>query len=424
MRLRGRELPVPADPLCVARTLADQPGFAFLWSASGGGASYAACRPVDFATGLDPEPSLDVRPGDTTLASCPRWIGALPYESRRGLERARYTTRPDPRPEPHVTAPLWARYGAVVRIDDRVTVVGDDEGRVRKLVELVGGRASPPAKVSARNLRSEPDRAHEARISGALELIFAGEIYQINLARRFELSLEGRALDVLERLVRAAPGPFATALELGGLTVAGASPELFLALDATGGLLTEPIKGTRPRGTDALKDRAQVLDLAGDPKEHAELSMVTDVERNDLGRIARTGSVRVLGEPRIATFGTVHHRIASIAARLRPGVSRTELIEAMLPSGSVTGAPKIRAMELVAELESERRGLYTGALGALGHDGSLRLAMAIRTLTRRSGVAHYFAGGGIVAASDPAREVSETRWKAAQLERLLDHDEE
>ena len=148
--------------------------------------------------------------------------------------------------------------------------------------------------------------------------------------------------------------------------------------------------------------------------------MVIDVERNDLGRIARTGSVRVVGVPRIETFGTVHHRVATVVAELADGIDRTTVLRAMLPSGSVTGAPKIRAMEIIADLESERRGLYTGALGALGHDGSLRLSMAIRTLTRRKGVAHYFAGGGIVAASDPEREVLETRWKAAQLERLLD----
>ena len=147
--------------------------------------------------------------------------------------------------------------------------------------------------------------------------------------------------------------------------------------------------------------------------------MVVDVERNDLGRIARTGSVRVIGVPRIESFGTVHHRVAQVTARLRQGVGRSELLEAMLPSGSVTGAPKIRAMEVIAMLESERRGLYTGALGALGHDGSLRLAMVIRTLTRRAGVAHYFAGGGIVAGSNPEREVLETRWKAAQLEKLF-----
>ncbi len=424
MKLHARTLDVPADPLRIARALAEEPGFAFLWAASGGGASYAACRPVDFATGLDPEPTLRLEPSRSALATCPRWIGVLPYEARRGLERAAYATRPDPRAEPHVTVPLWARYGAVVRIERDVMVIGDDAGRVRELAGLAGGPSTPRRVLRAEGLTSEADRAHEVRISGALELIFAGEIYQVNLARRFELSLEGRAVDLVERLARSARAPFATALELGQLTIAGASPELFLELDAGGRLLTRPIKGTRPRGVDAVQDRAQVQDLAEDPKESAELSMVVDVERNDLGRIALPGSVRVLGEPHIETFGPVHHRIATVAARLLEGVGRTELLEATLPSGSVTGAPKVRAMELIAELESERRGLYTGALGALGHDGSMHLAMAIRTLTRRGKIAHYFAGGGIVAGSNPAREVTETRWKARQLERLLDAEPE
>jgi anthranilate/para-aminobenzoate synthase component I len=420
MKLRARQLDVPADPLRIARALAGEPGFAFLWTASGEGPSYVACRPTDFATGLDPEPALPLGETGSPLADCPRWIGVLPYEARRDLERPGRTTRPDERVEPHVTTPLWARYGAVVRIDRDVMVVGDDAARLRELAVLAAAPAAPRGRVSAHDLSTEPDRAHAARISGALELISAGEIYQVNLARRFELSLSGHAVDIVEKLARAARTPFGTALELGELTIAGASPELFLELDARGALVTRPIKGTRPRGTDAVNDRAQVRDLAGDPKEHAELSMVVDVERNDLGRIARTGSVRVLGPPRIETFGTVHHRIATVVARLADGVDRAAVLRATLPSGSVTGAPKIRAMEIIAELESERRGLYTGALGALGHDGSLRLSMAIRTLTRRRGIAHYFAGGGIVAASDPEREVLETRWKAAQLERLLD----
>jgi len=423
MSLRARCVDVPVEPLRVARALAGEPGFVFLWNASSSGPSYAACRPVDFATGLDPEPSLALGGDGSTLGACPRWVGVLPYEARRDLERPGRTTRPDERVEPHVTAPLWARYGAVVRIGRDVTIVGDDATRIRELTALVAAAPSPRGLVRAHGLATEPDRAHEARICGALELIVAGEIYQVNLARRFELSLEGHALDILERLARTARAPFGTALELGGLTIAGVSPELFLELDARGRLVTEPIKGTRPRGKYALEDRAQIRDLAEDPKERAELSMVVDVERNDLGRIARIGTVRVLGTPRIETFGTVHHRVATVAARLRDGVDRTEVLRAMLPSGSVTGAPKIRAMEIIAELEAARRGLYTGAVGTLGHDGSLVLSMAIRTLTRREGRAHYFAGGGIVAASDPAREVLETRWKAAQLERLLLVDE-
>jgi anthranilate synthase component I len=143
--------------------------------------------------------------------------------------------------------------------------------------------------------------------------------------------------------------------------------------------------------------------------------MVVDVERNDLGRIARPGSVRQLGEPAVHTHPTVHHRSVELGAHVRPDVTRAELLCAMIPSGSVTGAPKVRAMELIRDLEAERRGLYTGAIGFVAHDGTLELSMAIRTLTLRQGEGRYFAGGGIVADSDPDREVEETRWKALQV---------
>ena len=143
--------------------------------------------------------------------------------------------------------------------------------------------------------------------------------------------------------------------------------------------------------------------------------MVVDVERNDLGRIAETGSVKVIDSPRVVTHETVHHRVATVEASLLPHVGRQELLRAMLPSGSITGAPKIRAMEVIGQLEVHRRGLYTGAIGSLAQDGTLTLSMAIRCLSIREGEGHYFAGGGIVSDSSPEREVEETRWKALQL---------
>jgi anthranilate/para-aminobenzoate synthase component I len=419
MTLHARCLDLPADPLAIARSLADEPGFAFLWAADGSGPSYVACHPVDRATTLDPEPALRLSPGAGPLASVPRWIGLLPYEARRDLERPAWTRTPDERAPPHLSLPLWARFGAVVRVHEDVLVVGDDAGRVAELVRRLRtpGRS---AGVRAELAASEIDALHAARIRRALELIVQGQIYQVNLARRFDFLVEGRAVDLVERLVRQARGPHAVAVEVDGLTVAGSSPELCLALDARGRLLTAPIKGTRPRGRDAPTDAALAGELEMDPKERAELSMVIDVERNDLGRVARTGTVRVRRGAHVRAFGSVHHRLAEVAALLRPEVDRSLLLSAMLPSGSVTGAPKIRAMEVIATLEAERRGLYTGAFGALAHDGALRMAMAIRTLTRRAGVAHYFAGGGIVFGSDPEKEVLETRWKAVQMHRLLD----
>jgi anthranilate/para-aminobenzoate synthase component I len=142
--------------------------------------------------------------------------------------------------------------------------------------------------------------------------------------------------------------------------------------------------------------------------------MIVDVERNDVGRVSRIGSVSS-SPARVSTHGIVWHRHAEVSGVLRPEVSRRELLAAFLPSGSVTGAPKVRAMEIIAQLEAERRGLYTGGLGFINHAGEMTLAMAIRTLTTRAHIGHYFTGGGIVADSDPARELEETTWKARQL---------
>jgi anthranilate/para-aminobenzoate synthase component I len=155
--------------------------------------------------------------------------------------------------------------------------------------------------------------------------------------------------------------------------------------------------------------------LEASEKERAELTMVLDVERNDLGRIAAPGSVRMVEPPRVTTHPTLHHRSATLEAQLLPGTTLSRVLEALLPSGSVTGAPKRRAMEVISCLEPHRRGLYTGAFGMVAHDGGVTLAMAIRTLTVRNETGHYFSGGGIVADSDPDAEVLETDWKALQL---------
>jgi anthranilate/para-aminobenzoate synthase component I len=198
--------------------------------------------------------------------------------------------------------------------------------------------------------------------------------------------------------------------------VVATSPELFLgqAVEKADRLLwTSPIKGTRPRSTDPAADAALARELEEDPKEVAELTMIIDVERNDLGRLAIPGTVRLVRPPCVESHASVHHRVATIEARLAASVGRAELLRAMLPSGSVTGAPKVRAMEIIAELEAERRGLYTGAFGFLKHDGTLELGMAIRTLSIQGSRGEYFTGGGIVADSVPEREVEETLWKAA-----------
>jgi anthranilate/para-aminobenzoate synthase component I len=416
---------VEPNPLSVAARFVGRPGFALLHAASGA-ASFVAVDPVESSEAWLPSGCLEMPAGglDTRLG-VPRWIGVLPYECARGLERRSWTRTPDDRPPPHVAAPIWRRYGAVIEVDPSrgfVRVVGDD---ARRVASLARDAARPfdrrPAAVRfARLDDDDPPPAHVERIRRAQELIAAGDLYQVNLARRLRFAFQGAAFDLHAALARSAPAPFGACLDLGEVTVVASSPELFLATGPRGQVRTAPIKGTRPRGLDAESDRRLARELDENPKERAELTMILDVERNDLGRVARPGSVRLLRAPAVETHRTVHHRVGVLGARLDPRRTQLDLLRAMFPSGSVTGAPKVRAMEVIAKLEPARRGLYTGTFGSVAYDGSLTLAMAIRVLTIRKQEAHYFAGGGIVADSDPAAELEETRWKGAQLEHLLE----
>jgi anthranilate/para-aminobenzoate synthase component I len=418
MTLSARELPLPPRPLLLARRLADEPELALLWSAAGGGPSFIGVRPLRTSNTLDPEPALPMPArlaSSNTLGAAPRWMGFIPYEGLRSLERPGRVAVVDTRAEPQLVAPMWWRFGAVVCIGARVTVIGDDRACVDALAErLLKATDAPEREPRLALADGEPPERHAERVRAALDLIARGEIYQVNLARRLELGVTGGMVDVLARLCRETRPPYAAAFRFGDAAIVSTSPELLLRLDAGGRIQTSPIKGTRPRGRDAASDARWHAELDADPKERAELAMIIDVERNDVGKVSRTGSV-LATPPEVNTHGLVWHRRAHVSGQLAAHVSRDDMLRAMLPSGSVTGAPKVRAMEIIAGLEAERRGLYTGGLGFITHQGEMTLSMAIRTLTVRSDRGHYFTGGGIVADSDPAREVEETLWKARQL---------
>lgn len=334
---------------------------------------------------------------------------------------------PDDRPEPHLVQPLWRRYGAVIDVDawrGVVRVVGDDGQQVERLALELGAsslRRRCRASVRLRPLeQDDAPAAHLQRIRAAQDLIRAGDLYQVNLARRQRFAAEGSPLDLYLAMAARAPAAFGACIDFGRAVVCASSPELFLDVDpALRRVRTAPIKGTRPRGRDAQDDAALARELDESPKERAELTMILDVERNDLGKVSVPGSVRLLAPPKVETHATIHHRGAVLGGLLRPAITPLQVLRAMFPSGSVTGAPKVRAMEIIAHLEPVRRGLYTGAFGYVAWNGALRLAMAIRVLSLKKGEAHYFAGGGIVADSDPEAELEETRWKAAQVERLV-----
>jgi anthranilate/para-aminobenzoate synthase component I len=404
---------LPANPTELARRLADRSAVV-LTRVDDGRVTYLACDPVAQSRALDPEPEL-VR-AEHALGETPRWFGIVPYDALRELEGSQAS---DTRPPAELSEPLWLRYPAVARIGTTVDVIGESRGAVDALLRHL----SSPARKSEVSLSlaapTEPEALHLARIRRALAEIGRGVIYEVNLARRLELRVTGAAWDLLARLERGAGMPHAFALEAEGVSVVAVSPELCLALEPSGRVLTSPIKGTRPRHADPAEDARLARELEDDPKERAELTMIVDVERNDLGRVAELGSVRLVAAPHVVALPGIHHRLATVEARVPRELSRAELMRALLPSGSVTGAPKRRAMQLIAELEPHRRGLYTGVVGFVRHDGGLELKMAIRTLTSRAERGHYYTGGGIVADSVPEREVEETLWKAERILQLL-----
>jgi para-aminobenzoate synthetase component 1 len=259
-------------------------------------------------------------------------------------------------------------------------------------------------------------------IRQAQEYIAAGDIYQVNLSRRFRAPWTGGAADAFnsyERLRDASPAPFAAYLDQGdGRRVLSSSPESFLEMSDRA-IRTRPIKGTRPRFRDPSQDEKSAYDLLTSPKEIAELIMITDLERNDLGQICEYGSVHATDLLKLERYAQVFHLVSTVEGRLRDRVDHIEALAACFPGGSITGAPKRRAREIIAELEPEPRGLYTGAIGMLGFNGESRFSIAIRTAVIEHGELHFHAGAGIVADSVPEAEFEETEHKAAGLLRAF-----
>ncbi|MCG3132306.1 MAG: Isochorismate synthase MenF [Phycisphaerae bacterium] len=275
--------------------------------------------------------------------------------------------------------------------------------------------ANSPAPGSTAPVRSSLDRpAYDARVRRILDYIAAGDAYQVNLTRRFE-SVTHLSADLLYLRLRACnPAPYSAFLPRSGYAILSASPELFLDVHDRR-VVTRPIKGTRPRGRDPTEDAALRAELGTSEKDRAELNMIVDLLRNDLGRVCDYGSIRVTSAGDIETHPTVHHRVATVEGRLREDVDVGDLLAATMPGGSVTGVPKIRAMQIIDELEPCPRGVYCGAVGFLGLDGRASFNLAIRTMIHYGDNVHVHAGGGIVAESDAQAEYEETLAKAAGL---------
>ena len=247
------------------------------------------------------------------------------------------------------------------------------------------------------------------------EWISAGDIYQVNLSHAFTAEVaDGSLFGLYEALRDASPAPMAAWLSLDDKEILSSSPEFFLKISGSV-IETRPIKGTRPRFTDPDEDRRSAYELQTSAKEIAELVMITDLLRNDLGQVCEFGSVEVSEMLQLESLAQVHHLVSTVTGTLRPNIDAIDAIAACFPGGSITGAPKKRAMEIIQELEAQPRGIYCGAIGWLGYNGESSFNIAIRTLIREGDKLVYQVGAGIVADSDPQKEYEETLHKAAGI---------
>ena len=287
------------------------------------------------------------------------------------------------------------------------------------------GEASGAAAAVADASLGRDEYVHAVEV--AKDAIAAGEAIQVVLARRqsFDLPIDpatGKALDgigLYRSLRRVNPSPYLFFVRVPSFEVVGASPELLVQVDGDK-LTTHPIAGTRPRGATPAEDQLLSEQLQRDPKERAEHVMLVDLGRNDLGRVAKPGSVTVSKYMDVERYSHVLHLVSHVEGRLRPDLDSLDALRAVFPAGTLSGAPKVRAMQLIAAAEGERRGLYGGAVGYLGYDGNLDTAITIRSAVLREGRAHVHTGAGIVAASVPEKEFEETEHKAAALRRAIE----
>ena len=274
-----------------------------------------------------------------------------------------------------------------------------------------------PASLDLRS--SFTHRGYLDALTTVREYIVAGDIFQANLSQRFEAPLTESPWALYQRLRAINPAPFAAFLDFGAVTVASASPERFLSLDTARQIEARPIKGTRPRGVYPAHDAALGRALQESIKDRAENLMIVDLMRNDLSRVSLPGSVRVPELFALERYATVHHLVSTVTGTLEPSRDAVDLLCATFPGGSITGAPKVRAMEIIAELEPSRRGVYCGSIGYISVTGVMDTSIVIRTYQAVHGRVYFSAGGGIVADSDPEQEYRETFDKARALIRAL-----
>lgn len=300
-------------------------------------------------------------------------------------------------------------YESAVREIDRIVA------RLRGPLPALPSESHDPSPIES-NLSQEQ---YEAMVKTTIGAIAAGDGIQMVLSQRFATAVPAHPVTVYRALRSENPSPYMYLLRLADLDVIGASPELLVGLEGRKARV-RPIAGTRPRGVDAAEDRRLETELLADEKERAEHVMLVDLGRNDLGRVCDYGSVQLNELMAVERYSHVMHIVSDVEGRLRDGLTAFDLVRACFPAGTVSGAPKVRAMELIDELEPTRRGLYAGAIGYFGSDGDADLAIAIRTVVLKDGVGYVQAGAGIVYDSDPTREYEECRNKARAVLRAIE----
>jgi anthranilate synthase component 1 len=282
--------------------------------------------------------------------------------------------------------------------------------------------ARRPSPSATRPTSNVTQARYEAMVMKAKEYIAAGDAFQVVPSQRFSRPVKADPFTIYRALRTINPSPYMFFLHTPECDLVGSSPELLVRVE-DGLVTTHPIAGTRPRGSDDEQDRALAEELLGDEKERAEHLMLVDLGRNDIGRVATAGSVRVPNFMSVEKFSHVMHIVSHVTGRLRPDMAALDALRAVFPAGTVSGAPKIRAMQIIAELEGEQRGIYAGAVGHVGFNGDLDTCIALRTMVVKDGVAYVQAGGGVVADSDPTAEYHESGNKAAALLRAIDEAE-
>jgi len=358
------------------------------------------------------------------------WVGFFGYELGRYIESI-----PAKNDDLHIPLIRLLFYDQLIAYDHRKKVfwllaLDDDTHQKLSFLENILAQAKdlslpmPPRadieNIDISHIRSNMTQDYYLRAFEKIKRhIYDGDVYQINFSKRFDCVYQARPIDLFHWQNRYKPSPYAAYIDAGDFQIVSASPEMFITLkDRT--IRTKPIKGTRKRieetSVDARRtNRDNLQQLLDSVKENAELNMIIDLERNDVARICKPGTRKVIQPRTIETCPTVFHAVATVSGRLRDDVDFCDILKAMFPGGSITGAPKIRSMQIISEVEPTARGIYTGSIGYRGLDGNVRLNIAIRTIIIKNKSAYVQAGGGIVADSDPQAEYDETITKARAL---------